>query len=317
VLFGDVKALQSEQLAVKILVNGGHAAIGILACNHAENSFVFLPIITQKSRREQTKKLCSKARFFTQLKKAEKSNGGNMDKLKIALLDSNQNELELYGKLCLAVADKCGIQAELLSYSDSQSFLFDIDDPYFASALSVLIVEPDGGNAAIPITLRNGGYKGIILYLSRLSSEAVYLQAFDAKAFNFLKKGEAQMPRFHTVFEQTLKAAEKLHREYIVVSGYGEYRQIQISEIFYFECRDKLVTVHHSEGKFEFYSTLQRLEERLSDRGFIRVSKSFLVSVEAIHKPSYEKLILNDGSEIPVGRSYAPALKVAIDRWHR
>ncbi|MDR1891847.1 MAG: LytTR family transcriptional regulator [Oscillospiraceae bacterium] len=240
-----------------------------------------------------------------------------MEKLKIVLLDNNPNELELYGRLCLAVAKQCGVQTEILPYAESQRLLFDMDDTCFNSSLSIFIVEPDGGNAAIPLTVRKTGYKGLILYLSRLCAEEYFLQAFDAKAFNFLKKGEPHMKRFYSVFEQTLKAAERLHREYIVVSGYGEYKQIQIGDIYYFESRDKLVTVHYGEGKFEFYSTLQKLEERLSDRGFIRVSRSFLVSLEAIHKPGYDKLILNDGTAIPVGRAYASALKAAVDRRQR
>jgi len=235
-----------------------------------------------------------------------------MEKLKIFMLDSNQAELNYYGNLCSNIAVKHGVQIELKLYANSQNLLFDLDDPYTMSTLSVLIVEPDSGYEAIPPTVRKMGYKGLIVYLSRLASEACYLQAFNAQAYQFIKKGEKHLQRFYTVFEQVLKAAESMYREYIVVSGYGEYKQIQINEIYYFEARDKLMTVHYTGGQFEFFSTLQRLEERLQDQGFVRVNKSYLVSMEHIHKYGYEKLVLNDGTEIAVGRSYYPALKT---RW--
>ena len=240
-----------------------------------------------------------------------------MEKLNIFMLDSNQSELDYYGELCMGVAEKCDIQAEITPYVNSQNLLFDLDDPYKMSTLSVLLVEPDGGCEAIPRTVRKMGFKGLIVYLSRLASEACYLQAFDAGAFQFLKKGQNHLQRFHAAFEQVLKAAETLHREYIVISGYGEYKQLQINDIYYFESNDKIMTVHYAEGKFEFFSSLQKLEDRLSSRGFIRVSRSFLVSVEVISSNSYNELIINDGRQIPVGRSYYPALKTAMDRFRK
>jgi len=237
-----------------------------------------------------------------------------MDKLRIFILDSNQKELDFYAELCRAIAGQNGAQAEVSTYASGKSLLLDLQDSYKLSTLSILIVEPDGGGQAIPRTARKLGFKGLVVYLSRLATEECFLQAFDAGAVQFLKKGPSHVQRFHTVFKKILRQAENLYREYIVVSGYGEYKQIQIGNIHYFEAHDKLMTVHYAGGKFEFFSTLQKLEEQLADRGFVRVSKSYLVSMECIHKFSYERMIINDGTEIAVGRRYYPALKAAMDR---
>ncbi|MDR1891850.1 MAG: LytTR family transcriptional regulator DNA-binding domain-containing protein [Oscillospiraceae bacterium] len=104
---------------------------------------------------------------------------------------------------------------------------------------------------------------------------------------------------------------------YIVVSGYDETKQIQISGIYYFKSIGKLITVYYSGGAFEFYSTLPKLEAQLADRGFIRAGRSCLVSMNAIRQIGDKKILLSNGTEIRIGRCEARSIKAAADDWRR
>lgn len=241
-----------------------------------------------------------------------------MKKLRIVICDSNQQELEEYANICRSVCIKADIPIELKMYSNSEDLLFDMEDDAFCALVNIVIIDPENGFAAIPKTIRKSGYDGLILYLSHSTKSERYHQAFDAEAFNFMQKGNdaKTLARFQTIFETSLSAARQLERQYIVVSCAGEYKQIEIKDIYYFEgTMDHMVRIEYSGGFFHFPSTLQKLEERLRDHGFVRCHRSFIVSIDAVRQLEFKELTLNNGRKIPVSRSYYASLKSAMDRW--
>ena len=239
-----------------------------------------------------------------------------LEKIRIVICDTNPEELEGYAKICRAICADKRLPVVLTTFSNSQSLLFEMNDRAFSSLVSILVIEPDGGCEAVASTLRNSQYDGIILYLSRTMDKKYLYQAFDAAAFSYVQKGDMQ--RFSKVLEEAVKAADQLERQYIAVSCAGEYRQIDIRDIYYFETTmDHMICVWYRSGKFIFQSSLSNLEERLRDRGFFRLHRSFLVALDAIHMVSFDAATLNNGKGIPIGRGNYPTLKDALDKWRQ
>lgn len=98
----------------------------------------------------------------------------------------------------------------------------------------------------------------------------------------------------------------------MLFTGIGEYRNIAINDIKYFEVRGKIITVYYGSKSFEFISTIGKLENLLFTKGFIRVHRSFLVALQYIKTFAYDGLTLMDHKEIPVGRKYYGGLKEAM-----
>ena len=201
-----------------------------------------------------------------------------MEKLRILLIDNNERELEIYGKLCHAICSNLGYQSDVRVYTDNQQLLFDMGEPYFLHSVNILIIEPDSSNEAIAHTLRKMDYRGIILYLSKTDSFHFSMQAFDANVSNYLRKGMEHLPRFKNVFEQAVFDAEELWKDFILVSKGGECRRIELRDIRYIESYDHDLIVHYKGGEFAFRSTFADLRVRLPENVFIQVHKSFLVS---------------------------------------
>ena len=240
-----------------------------------------------------------------------------MEKLRIAICDENTQEADGYAQICRSICENNNVPIELKCYTNNNSFLFDAKDDAYRALLSILIVEPEGDFAAIPATVRKQGYDGLILYLSHSTAPECYHQAFDVDAFNFVQKDtdHKTLVRFQEVFANALTAARQLERQYIVLSCAGEYRQIEIKDVYYFEAMDKMVRVEYNGGIFQFVSTLQSLYERLDGRGFVRTHRSYIVAIDAISRLDSDELTLNNGRKIPVSRSYFTAVKSAKDRW--
>lgn len=238
-----------------------------------------------------------------------------MKKLRIALCDSNKDDLEDYGKICRAICENNKIPVELNFYSSSHDLMFDMRDYEFPASVSIFIIDPENGFAEIPVAIRNGGYDGLILYLSHSNSLEYYRQAFDVKAYNFVRKSTDALSCFQSIFESALHTARKIDRQYMLASHAGQTERIEVKDIQYFEsAEDHMINVVYIGGSFTFSSTMKNLEERFCDRGFIRVHRSYLVSVNAIHRMDFNELTLNNGKKISVSRDRFPALKSVMVR---
>ncbi|MCL2671091.1 MAG: LytTR family transcriptional regulator [Clostridiales bacterium] len=237
-----------------------------------------------------------------------------MEKLRIVLCDTNLKELEAYAKICRGICEQRCLPAEVKPYTNRHEFMFDMGDPVFSASVSICIIDPANGSDGIPATLRREGYDGIILYLTHSDAPEHYWQAFDAGAYNFVQKSDRS--RFLSIFEAVLQSAQRAERQYMAVSYAGDYRRVEVRDILYFETMpNHLINVVYKDGSFQFLTTMQKLEELFCRRAFVRVHRSYLVSVSAIHRVNADSLTLNNGCKILVSKERRADLKDAMLCW--
>lgn len=96
---------------------------------------------------------------------------------------------------------------------------------------------------------------------------------------------------------------------YVIESKEGSIN-IPYSQIYFFEAREKKIYVCIGKEEFGFYCTIERLESELSGQ-FVRCHRGFIVNTAKIRKvmPSQNRIILTDGFEVPLSRSYKAAMK--------
>ena len=84
-------------------------------------------------------------------------------------------------------------------------------------------------------------------------------------------------------------------------------------EINYFEAREKRVYLCTETSEYGFADTIDHLETELSDM-FLRVHRSFLVNKKKIAEVylSHNSIVLRDGSEVPLSRSYKASVKAFL-----
>ena len=89
--------------------------------------------------------------------------------------------------------------------------------------------------------------------------------------------------------------------------------KVKISDITYIEGSGNYVTLHTIKGKILVLQNLKKFEEQLMPYQFIRVHKSFIISLS--HIESIEKgWILIDKQEIPIGESYREPFQQFLNR---
>ena len=181
---------------------------------------------------------------------------------------------------------------------DSYFNLRDFDD----TDLIYIGINSNFDGIGIAKSIRKAGLNTVIVFFTRIK-DAVF-DAFDVDALHYLVNGEISVSKFDEVFRKAVSRAETRTQASIVLSCAGEQRKIIISQIYYFEVFNRIVTVHYRDGTFEFYSTLSRLEDSLLRRGFVRFHRAYLVSERYISIVKRNEIILTDGTTIPVGGKY-------------
>lgn len=232
--------------------------------------------------------------------------------MRIVLCDDNPTDITKYSKIIKdIISDTEEDGVELITYESASKLLFDMEDKLNLIDILVLDINMPGmSGMELARLIREKSYKGEIVFLT--FSKEHMLGAFDVRAFNYIVKGETAIDKMYKIFEDSLRIALEKAKEYMLFTGIGEYRNIPILSIKYFEVNGKIITVHYSNRSFDFVSTIGKLENLLFCKGFVRVHRSFMVAISAVKSFNYTEIILVDGSNIPVGRTYYNNLKEAV-----
>jgi len=100
---------------------------------------------------------------------------------------------------------------------------------------------------------------------------------------------------------------ESATRDFIFVkSGYKSVK-VNISDILYVEGMKEYVVIHTKDKKFTKLDRMKNMENFLKEKGFIRIHKSYIVSLKSIDAV-FGNTVETGGKQLPLGRSYKEEL---------
>ncbi|GAB3934377.1 LytR/AlgR family response regulator transcription factor [Mucilaginibacter myungsuensis] len=159
------------------------------------------------------------------------------------------------------------------------------------------------------------------------------IKAFEAHAVDYLLKPFSK-DRLHKAVEkylgqnpiETKKHTEQLlespalspsQHDRIVVKTGTKVKIIPVADVLYLEADDDYVSIHTAEGSFLKNKTMGFFEQTLDPRQFVRVHRSYIVSIPEITRiDPYEKdahlAILRSGAKVPVSKSGYTKLKQVL-----
>ena len=121
----------------------------------------------------------------------------------------------------------------------------------------------------------------------------------------FLRTSNKALERIKIKLSQTSETKED--KEYFFIKSDGKYLRMKYSDIVVIEGMKDYVKIHTStETKFALVN-LKNIESKLPATIFLRVHKSFIVSMEKISSIDGNMITIN-GKEIPIGKEYRETL---------
>ncbi len=102
--------------------------------------------------------------------------------------------------------------------------------------------------------------------------------------------------------------------DFFFLKSNQKMEKIYIADILYIEGLSNYIIVHTSQKKYIAYLTFKGIEEKLSHQLFIRIHKSFLVSISAIQSVDTNEVHL-ENCRLPIGKTYREDVKNRIENW--
>ena len=97
----------------------------------------------------------------------------------------------------------------------------------------------------------------------------------------------------------------------------SENVRLKVSEIFYLESEGNYLKVYTKGQVYRIRDTIAAAQEALSEKGFIRLHRGFLVNQQAVKVLGSDEAELATGERIPIGRNYAEEAKKQLMRYMR
>jgi len=168
----------------------------------------------------------------------------------------------------------------------------------------------------IELTKTLSGKDTIIIFTT--SKKEYALEAFELNIADYLLK--PIMPaRFlqavskaQTILESRKENVEVTRDEFLFVRDSNVTRRLKLDDIFYAEAMGDYVKFYTKEKMFAIHGKMKTAEERLPRDNFIRVHRSYIVSVSKIDTLQDGGIMIN-GKFIPVADAYRKALNTRMN----
>lgn len=162
--------------------------------------------------------------------------------------------------------------------------------------------------------IRNGNQDSIIIFLTNYIEYAP--QGYEVQAFRYVLKSDVQQKLEQYLLEAVSRLSTQ--RESIQIRISGEPITLYLEDILFVESIAHSAVIHtqsadgtdDGETVYKLYASLSSLAEQLSDRGFLRIQKSYLVNMRRIQKLRCSQVTLDNSITLPVSeKTYAEQKK--------
>lgn len=125
--------------------------------------------------------------------------------------------------------------------------------------------------------------------------------------FNRFFKAVSKAKDYHQLVTKSVVAADhtKINpaADYFFIKCDYKYERIYFDDILYIQGLQNYVTIYTRKGKYITLLYLKNVEENLDKQSFIRVHKSYIVSISKIEAIENNEIIIQS-SRIPISRNY-------------
>lgn len=144
------------------------------------------------------------------------------------------------------------------------------------------------------------------------------VEGFELNAIDYLLK-----PFSLERFQKAVKKADELSKlkeehlqredEYIFIKSDQKLQKVHYNDILFIEALADYVKIHTPEKRYITLQTMKNMEEKLPDKYFKRVHRSFIVSLDKIMSIVGGSVEVS-GQRIPIGKNYKESFFDALEK---
>lgn len=132
------------------------------------------------------------------------------------------------------------------------------------------------------------------------------------KLERFIKAVNKVVETFEPVKNPELEAIKEIEQALFIKEDQVSY-QVAFNDILYVEAYGNYLKIHTNKKVYVTRDTMHDMVNKLPEKQFLRVHKSFIISLIKIDSISGNRIFIND-TEIPIGEMYKMLLKQKIEK---
>jgi DNA-binding LytR/AlgR family response regulator len=161
-------------------------------------------------------------------------------------------------------------------------------------------------------------HKPMLIFTTSYSEYAI--ASYELDAIDYLLKPYT-VQRFEKAVRKAYEAHNLLHNATVAEQSkfvmlkvdYGVVKLV-VTDILFVEGLDNYLKIHlQNQSPIVVRMTLKALMEKLNEKEFIRVHRSYIVPINRIEAVK-QKMITVSGEEIPIGKNYEDSVKIALGK---
>lgn len=144
-------------------------------------------------------------------------------------------------------------------------------------------------------------YDNLVIIVFLTSHQEFALQGYEVNAFRYMLKEQPE-PMYRRQFCSIFNEYRQTHMAFPIQSK-NVTHSIFISDILYFEVFKRVIMLHTTSEKYEFYGKLSEIEKNERLINFIKPHKSYYVNLAFIDNIEQNVIIMKNKERIPLSRN--------------
>lgn len=225
--------------------------------------------------------------------------------MKIALCDDERIFTDIFREKLEMTAEKCGIECTVSAFLNGAEMISMLNR-FDAVFLDVDMPGLSGEETAEYII---GSEKTLPIIFVTNHDDFVF-SSFKYRPFGFLRKRYIDS-ELEDIIKRLDKYLTEIERCY-TFNSHNKLISVRLSDINYIEVYGHEILVHTANAVMPTSKSLSVIEKELSEYGFIRTHKSYIVNTRYIFSVERSSIILSNGENLPVSRTKLADIKQTL-----
>lgn len=222
--------------------------------------------------------------------------------IEIALCDDDRYLLGTLERLLYGLGEKYKLHLDIECFEYGLSLLETVrnGERFDIIYMDIQMAEMDGLETACKI--RELDWNVQLVYVT--AYESYMKKAFQAAPMAFIVK-PVSIEEFEEVFLRMLKKLSSRDDYYRFRYMKIEYK-VLLRDVIYFESIGRVIWIVEENERLKEYNKLNIVESKLArgEETFLRIHQSYLINYRHMSVIGYNRVIMNNGEELPLGRKY-------------
>lgn len=227
--------------------------------------------------------------------------------IRIGICDDVEEQLKIQKSLAENIMVRLGINADVSCFRSGEDLLCEIEQK---SGMDMILLDIEmGGINGVETAriIREKDFRTILVFIS--FHDKYCKQMISVQPFAFIDKPVSEK-QLEPVFRHALEVLESREEIFEYTCKKVSYK-IPVIKIRYFESEKRKVHIYATDGVYSFYKKLDEVELELgkTNTRFLRTGKSYLVNTNYIREQRFDRVIMDDGTEMKISPSYREKMK--------